>query len=188
MLNMAKKKTKEIVYSGYNETAPVYTEPTKESPPPYEDTEVKYQGYSKYPISEGRFGLKYQQKFSRYITITNSTTPQSVQIIGRNKAMITDLIIAFVDTGGIPTTTTRRFIIGRFESIGGSMTEEVFSIPCFKPVDTSVTGIGMSGNTIVLHFNTPIVIQGKTDNSMLCGAWSENGTEVKASFLGYIEA
>jgi len=185
---MAKKKSSAIVFSGNNETAPVYQEEQKESPPPYEDTEVRYQGFSKFSIGNGKYGLKYQNKFYSYITIASSSNAQSVQIIGKNRAIITDLIIAFVDTGAIPTTTTRRFIIGRMEGISGTLAEEVFSVPCFKPVDTSATGVGMSGNTIVLHFNTPVVVQGKSDISCLAGRWSENGTEVKASFIGFLEA
>lgn len=118
--------------------------------------------------------------------ISNSTTPQSIQIIGKNRAIITDIFIAWVDTVGIAATQPRRLIIGRFESVGGAMTEEVFSIPCFKPVDN--TTIGALGDTMHIRLNTPIVIQGKTDNSMACTAWSENGTNVYASFIGYLEA
>lgn len=184
---MAKKKTSAVVFAGNNENAPVFQQEQKESPPPYEDTGVKFQGYSKYSIGNGKFGLKYQQKFYSYITISNSTTPQSFQIVGQNKAFVTDLIIAFVDTGGIATTTTRRFILGRMEGIGGAFTE-VMTIPLFKPVNTAAGQTGTSGNTVVLHFNTPIQVDGITEISVLAGKFSENGTEVKASICGYIEA
>lgn len=89
---------------------------------------------------------------------------------------------------GIPATQPRRLIIGRTETIGGAMVEEVFSIPCFKPVKIVVAEIGTVGETIHIKLNTPIVVQGKTDNSMIAAAWSENGTNVYASFIGYLEA
>lgn len=177
-----------MAFVGNNESSPVYTEPVKESPPPYEDTGVRYQGYSKYQITGGQFGLKYQRKFNSYITINNTATVQSAGIIGINRVFVTDLIMAFVDTGGIATTTTRRLTLGRMEALSGSFAEESHSIPVFKPVDTSATGVGTSGNTIVLHFNTPLEIQGKTENSVLGVRALDSGCYMGVTIIGFIEA
>lgn len=95
---MVKKKTN-VVFVGNNETAPVYQEEKTQSPPPYEDRAVKYQGFYKKTIGSNSYELKPQTKLVIHQTITGLATQSIYDIPAGKRLIISSAIISHIYSG-----------------------------------------------------------------------------------------
>lgn len=99
-----------MAYVGNNQTSPIIQEDKPQNPPPYEDSGVKYQGYSKHKISNNSYILKVQDENSISIGLNSNLLGLPAGTYYINRGNVTKkLIINFV-TVSYYLTTIRTYL------------------------------------------------------------------------------